>query len=85
MTDVSDRIKALEREMQIASLSPWKVVAGFVGVTGLIIVGFTWWFKPSVIKDHEGKVCNKKLIQYCIAVSVGLASIAWLLWSWYQG
>ena len=84
MTDVSDRIKALEREMHIASLTPWKVVAGFVGVAGLLIIVSTWWIKPSVIKDHENRICNKKLFQYCVAVSVGLASIAWLLWNWYQ-
>lgn len=84
MTDVSERIKALEREMQIASLSPLKVVGGFVAVAGLIIVFGTWWFKPSVIKDCEGNICNKKLIQYCIAVVVGLGAVSWLLWGWYQ-
>jgi len=85
MTDVSDKIRALEREMNISMLSPWKVVAGFVAVAGIIILGCTWWFRPAMIKNDNDEICNKRLIQFCIAVAVGLASLAWLLWGWYQG
>lgn len=85
MIDVSDKIRALEREMNISQLSPWKVVAGFVAVAGTLILACTWWTKPQSIKNSDGQVCNKKLVQFCIAVVVGLASLSWLLWGWYQG
>lgn len=85
MADVSDRIKMLEREMNISMLSPWKVVAGFVGIAGLIILVGTWWFRPSFLKNDHDEMCNTRLTQFCIAIVVGLASIAWLLWKWYQG
>ena len=85
MTDVSDKIRALEREMNISQLTPWKVVAGFVAIAGLLIMGCTWWIRPSMIKGEDDQICNKRLFQFCTAVVVGLSSLAWLLWGWYQG
>ena len=85
MTDIGDKIRALDRELNISMLDPWKVVGGFVVVAGAIILGATWWCQPDMIKDNRGEMCTKKVVQFCIAIAVGLGSLAWLLWGWYQG
>ena len=85
MTDISARIKDLERDMSISTMNPLKVVAIIVGVVGVVVLASTWWFKPSFVTNEKGEMCSKRMAQFCVAVLVGLASFAWLFWNWYNG
>lgn len=83
MSSAAEKIQAMQRNMNISMLSPLKVVGGLAIVSTLIIIATIYWVKPNSLRDEHGKMSNPRLLQYTIAIIVGMASLGWLGWNFY--
>jgi len=83
MDDLSRNILSLEREINISTVNPWKVIAISIAVVAILGVILIWWFKPKSLKEGED-LSYSKTIQFMIALLVAAVSILWIFWNLYM-
>jgi len=84
MTDISQKIRDLEKTLSISNISPFKIVGGFVAVLSLGIIGYILWTKPDFLCNEKRDFCYVRFGQFLIAATVFLLSISWLVWGYIQ-
>jgi len=83
MDPLQRKIMSLEREINISTVNPWKVIA--IGITTVTLVGifYVWWFRPSSLKEND-EISYSKTIQFMLALIVGAISMLWIFWNLYM-
>ena len=85
MDSLQRNINALEREMQISQVNPWKVIGISIFVVIFLGVLSIWWFRPKSLIDIErDEISYIKTSQFMIALLVGSVSILWIFWNLYM-
>jgi len=83
MDQLQRNINALERQLQIDQVNPWKVIG--ISILTVIILGVLsiWWFKPKSLSDGD-EINYPKTAQFMFALLVGSVSILWIFWNLYM-
>lgn len=83
MDQLERNINALEREMQISQVNPWKVIGFSILTVTLLGIFSIWWFKPKSLTDND-EISYTKTSQFMLALLVGSISILWIFWNLYM-
>ena len=84
MDQLQRNINALEREINISQVNPWKVIGiSILSVTVLGII-YIWWFRPKSLIDKDNELSYTKTIQFMLALLVMSISILWIFWNLYM-
>lgn len=85
MSDISQKIRDLEKTLSISNISPFKIVGGFVAVLCTIIIGYILWSKPDFLCNEKREFCYVRFGQFILASTIFLLCVGWLIWGYIQG
>lgn len=84
MDQLSRNIQSLEREINISSANPWKVIIITLLVVGILGAACIAWFQPTGLKDEEDNLSMTKSVQFFIAILVFAVSCLWIFWNLFM-
>jgi magnesium-transporting ATPase (P-type) len=83
MDNLSRNILTLEREINISTVNPWKIICGSIIAVSLLGAIIIWWYKPSSLKDGDN-LSYSRTAQFMIALLVFTTSLLWIFWNLYM-
>lgn len=83
MDNLQRNIMSLEREINISTVNPWKIITGSVVVVAIFGAVIVWWYKPTSLKDGD-ELSYSRITQFMIALFVFTISLLWIFWNLYM-